>query len=501
MSEVLIQALQNPALYPHAVSGFEVIQTHLSWILLTGHYAYKIKKPLDLGFQDFTTLEKRKYYCELEVILNKRLAPQIYIEALPIMGSSSYPKLDGKGEAFEYAVKMHQFPQTALLSNLAKTKQLNKNIIEEIARQIATFHLEAPICSMYRLWGRPEEVFAPIQENFTALKQLTIASPFLRQILFIEQWATNQYHLLQTFLSQRKTNEYIRACHGDLHLGNMVLLDNKPVIFDCIEFNESFRWTDVMNDVGFLAMDLDHHALSGLGNLFVNKYLENTGDYQGTPLLRFYQCYRAMVRAKISALQLQQISAENPLYENLLKDLQDFLSLAVQYATSSTPTLTITFGVSGTGKTTYTESLLMHQGGIRLRSDILRKQMHGLSPNTSTTLREKQKIYSEQATQSLYYKLQALAQTLLQSGLNVIVDATCLKQWQRKLFIELAQQLQIKLEILAFEVPIDILQHRIEKRAILAKDASEADSEVLSLQLRSLEPLTEEERSYVKKVT
>ena len=498
MSEILIQALQNPALYPHPVTTFEVIQTHLSWVILTGDYAYKIKKPLNLGFQDFTTLEKRKYYCELEIILNKRLAPQIYIEALAITGSAAHPKFNDKEEAFEYAIKMHQFPQQALLGELAKKSKLTKRNIEDIAEQIAKFHLEAPICSMHRLWGRPEEVFAPIQDNFNALNELKVAKPYIDTLSHIEKWAKNQYKKLQPFLMQRKTGEFIRACHGDLHLGNIVMIKNKPVIFDCIEFNESFRWTDVMNDVSFLAMDLEHHHLNDLSHLFVNHYLEHTGDYGGAILLKFYQCYRSMVRAKICALQLMQLNETDPLVASLQEDLKELLSLAKRYTQNRVPTLTITFGVSGSGKTTHTEQLLMQQDAIRLRSDVIRKQMHGISPYSLITDEQKEKIYSSQATQSLYHKLQMLAQILLQNELDVIIDATCIKQWQRQLFIELAAQLNVSLKILAFDISKDILQQRIAQRTALKQDPSDADNAVLELQLSSIEPLTEEEKQFME---
>lgn len=500
MSEILIQALQNPAIYPHPVSTFEVIETHLSWIILTGSYAYKIKKPLNLGFQDFTTLEKRKYYCELEIILNKRLASEIYIEVLPISGSVTQPKLNGKGEVFEYAIKMHQFPQEEILSKLVKTHMLSKEIISDIATQIAQFHIEAPICSMHRLWGRPEEVFAPIQDNFNALKKLKFAEDHFEDILYIEAWAQHQYKMLYPFLLQRKTGEYIRACHGDLHLGNMVMIKAKPVIFDCIEFNESFRWTDVMNDVSFLAMDLEHHRLHEMSFLFINHYLEYTGDYAGATLLRFYQCYRSMVRAKISALQLFQLVATDPLVMRLKEDFKNFLLLAKQYTKQAKPTLTITFGVSGTGKTTYTEQLMMSEGAIRLRSDIVRKQMYGIFPHSVITDEQKQKIYSSQATQALYHKLQMLARTLLQGNLNVIIDATCLKRWQRQLFFDLASQTNIPLQILSFEASKENLQQRIEKRRALKQDASDADIEILEQQLSTLEPLTEEEKRVTQSI-
>ncbi len=495
MSDILIKALQNPALYPHPVSAFEVIQTHLSWVILTGHYAYKIKKPLNLGFQDFTTLEKRKYYCELEVILNKRLAPQIYVEAVPLFGNANQPQLQGQGDAFEYAVKMNQFPQSALLSNIVKEGKLSQTIVDDLAKETARFHIDAEVCSKEEIYGGPEVVYQPMLDNFSALKTLKASLPYIDDVNQIEAWTQVQYQSLKPLLAKRKANGFIRATHGDLHLGNIILLADKPVIFDCIEFNESFRWTDVMGDVGFFTMDLDHRQLSELSYLFLNKYFEQTNDYEGAVLLRFYQCYRAMVRAKVSALQLDQVSAENPLFNVLQKDLNDFLTLGNGYTQKPIPSLTITYGLSGSGKTLYTDKLMMTEHAIRLRADVIRKQLHGLAPLERPAPSTLSTLYSPEATQTLYQTLQIQARALIQSGQNVIVDATCLKQWQRQLFIDVANELKCPFKILSFEAPIEVLKQRLALRKLKANDASDADAAVLELQLSALQPLTAHEKS------
>lgn len=495
MSEVLIHALQNPALYPHTVKGFEVLQTHLSWVILTGQFAYKIKKPLNLGFQDFTTLQKRKYYCELEIQLNKRLAPQIYIETIPITGTPSHPALSGTGDVIEYAVKMHQFSQDALLSNMVKADTLTKEIINSLAEQTAVFHLDAAVCSPHRAFGLPSEVFQPIQDNFSTLKTLPATLSYRDMVKHIELWSIQQYHNLHTLLTERKKHGFIRSCHGDFHLGNMVFLEGKPVLFDCIEFNEHFRWTDVMNDVAFLAMDLDHYQRPWLSHLFVNKYLEHTGDYNGAPLLRFYQSYRAMVRAKVSALQLHQLSNEDAKSKTLQQDLKNYVSLAELYSQAHERGLTLTFGLSGSGKTLYTEHLLMQTGAIRLRSDVIRKQMQGLSPKEPTPENKKQVLYSVDATEKLYFRLQELAKELLQAGLSVIVDATFLCHWQRQLFFDLANEMNVPINIFSFDAPLDVLKQRVLQRQSQEKDASDADLNILDLQLITREPLTEYEKT------
>lgn len=487
MSEILIKALQNSKLYSHEVAQFMVIQTHLSWVILTGPFAYKIKKPLNLGFQDYTTLEKRKYYCELEISLNKRLAAQLYVEVVPITGSESHPMLGSSDAPFEYAIKMHQFPQENLLSDYASHQKLNANIFDALALQTAHFHHAAEICEKNSNFGTPIDVYFPIQDNFAALKTLPASAQYVTQIEKIEQWSQIQFEKLKPILSQRKEQGFIRACHGDLHLGNIVMLNQSPVIFDCIEFNESFRWTDVMNDVSFLAMDLDHKGYSSLSHFYVNKYFEYSHDYIGALLLKFYQSYRAMVRAKVTSFQIAQITDETPIKKKLLQELRELLLLGEQYANAQGVNLTITFGMSGSGKTVFTEQLLMKTGAIRLRSDVIRKSMYQAS--------QKDKAYSSEATQAVYHELKSIAHTLLLNGHSVIIDAMCLKKWQRELFFTLSNETKAPLTLLAFDAPIDILQQRINERRKRGKDASEADLNVLKSQSKEIEHLTETEKA------
>ncbi|MBS0288485.1 MAG: AAA family ATPase [Proteobacteria bacterium] len=491
MNEALIQALQNPSLYPHVIEKFEVIQTHLSWVILTGKFAYKIKKPLNLGFQDFTTLAKRKYYCELELTLNQSLAPDLYQAVIPITGTMQNPSLNEKGNIIEYAIKMHQFPQKQLLSHLLKTKLLNKQIIYEVSNKIAHFHLKTSICHENN-FADPDRVFAPMQDNFTVLKSYQTDK---QPIETIEAWTISQYHLLKPLLIARKAQGFIRACHGDIHLGNMVLFNNKLCIFDCIEFNEHFRWIDVINDISFLAMDLTCAKKAPLANLFINKYLEYTNDYLGIQLLRFYECYRAMVRAKISFLQLKQLQAQEGLAPKLKQDLSNFLQFAFSLTRPPDLSLTITYGLSGSGKSLYTENLMMQQNAIRLRSDVIRKHLNNLSPFAPTPDDKKPLLYANETTKTLYLALQSMARELLLAKWPVIIDATCLTKWQRQLFFEVAKTCQVPFKILVFSESFAVLKQRIQSRT-RSNEPSDADEQVLELQLAALEPLSKTEASY-----
>ncbi len=500
MDAALIQALQNPRIYPHEIHQFEVIQTHLSWIILTGSYAYKIKKPLNLGFQDFSTLEKRKYYCELETTLNKRLAPDLYIGVVAITGTSTNPELNGTSAPIEYAIKMHQFSQEHMLSFMASENRLTAKITKGVAEQLASFHLSAEKATPESAYGTLPAVIAPMRDNFQALFNMPITQPWhatLKKLLFITEEKNKS---LQNILENRKKNGWIRATHGDVHLGNIVLIKDTPIIFDCIEFNEDFRWTDTMNDVGFLFMDLMHKNLPALAYIFINHYLEISGDYEGLALLSFYACYRAMVRAKITGFQMAQIDPSSAKYQQLYQELGAFIHLAEKLLAENQPSLSITVGVSGSGKSSYSEKLMTQQGAFRLRSDVIRKQLLNLPLYEPTPDTQKAIAYSEETSQTVFEKLREYAKLYLQQGQSVIIDATCIKLWQRTLFASLAQELNVPFKIFAFDADLNELASRLEKRQKL-KQVSDATIEIVRAQLNHFDALTTQEKSITTFVT
>lgn len=309
MTDQLIKSLQNTALYPHPVDSFKLIETHISWVLLTGSYAYKIKKPLNLGFLDFSSLAKREYYCQEEIRLNSRLAPNIYLDVVAISGNEVQPELDGLGEAIEYAVKMRQFLPENTFDHLLLNGFLSSMYIKQAAMIIADFHKQLPSASASTLFGNPDNVFVPVQENFNQIEQwggLT-QSGILEPL---RNWCVQQHAKLVPIFMQRKQEGYICECHGDLHLGNLALIDNRVVPFDGIEFNPALYWIDVVSDVAFLVMDLKSKQRHNLAHHFLNVYLQKTGDYSGFKLLRFYLVYRAMVRAKVEAIRAHQTASE-----------------------------------------------------------------------------------------------------------------------------------------------------------------------------------------------
>ena len=287
----LSRQLLNPRCYPHPVKAIQAIETHISWLFLTGLYAYKLKKPVDLGFAKFTTLAERKFYCEEELRLNPRLAPGLYLDVVPIRGGSRGPRIGGKGRVIDYAVKMRQFPQRALASRALALRDFGRAEIDTLAATIAAFHEAASFAPPGGEFGTPGAVLDIAQENFDQMASLVRSKPDSRSLAFLRQWTEREHARLRDAMERRKSAGCIRECHGDLHLGNIVMLDGRPVPFDSIDFNPALRYIDVISEVAFLVMDLIDRKRSDLAWRFLNRYLEVTGDYGGISVLRFYSIW------------------------------------------------------------------------------------------------------------------------------------------------------------------------------------------------------------------
>ncbi len=491
----LIRSLQQARAYDHAVQAFALIETHISWVILTGRYAYKIKKPVNLGFLDFSTLEQRRHYCREEVRLNRRLAPELYLDAVPITGTATRPVLGGKGTPIEYAVKMVQFPQAAQLDRVLARGELSARHIDELAGTVAAFHARTEVAAADSPWGNPEPLQALVRENFDRVSR-TLTDPCDRARLdALRAWSEAEYERGRPVLARRKREGSVRECHGDMHLRNMALIGGKPLIFDCIEFSDEIRWIDVLSEAAFVVMDLDDRGHPELGRRFLNTYLEGTGDYEGLAVLRYYLVYRAMVRAMVDRLRAQQTALRPEQKAELLEDYRGYVTLAARYTQPEPPALLIMHGLSGSGKSTIAQALLMAYPAIRLRSDVERKRLHGLDAHAHTRSAMAAGIYTAEASARTYKRLLALARSLLVAGYPVIVDAAFLKREQRAPFQALAQELRVPLLILDCQAPEELLLARLGQRERAGIDPSEASAEVLRSQLATQEPLAETERS------
>lgn len=495
---IFITALLNSTAYPHRILNIELLQTHISWVLLTGDYAYKIKKPVNFGFLDFTSLAARKKYCEAELKLNRRFAPEIYLDVVPITQKGELVKVDGQGEVIDYAVKMVQFDQSQLAIEILKAGHLSPQLLKQFACSLADFHGNAEIIDD-QIDQAFQRVILPVQENFLQLKKSTVGQQFQERIGSIEEWSLRNGRQLKPFITTRCEQGFVRDCHGDLHLGNIVLWQDVLVPFDCIEFNHDFRRIDVMSEIAFLLMDLDDRQRPDLASLFLNAYLERTGDYAGLRLLQFYRVYRAMVRAKVDALRLQQNVSTND-STKIESELSSFLQLAHKYTIPKPRTLTITHGFSGSGKTTGSSTFIAGEGAIRIRSDVERKRIFDIQAEQHSRTQVGHGIYSQMANEQTEQRLKELARAILQSGFSVLVDATFLKKKQRDAFRQLAETETVPFQILHFDAEPDVLRDRIRQRNKTGADASDATVHVLEHQLENHDPLTEDELNHVVKV-
>lgn len=492
---LLIRALlTDPACYDHAVGQVRLIETHISWVLLTGEVAYKIKKPVDLGFLDFSTLALRQQACADEVRLNRRLAAEMYLGVVAITGSPAAPRINGQGSAIEYAVKMRQFPFDATLDRLDERGELGTVQIDRLAARLAKFHFgECAIAPAVSAWGEPEAIARPVMENFQLLAERMNDPAERRCLAALQKWCAAEHARLKPLLRERKRNGMIRECHGDLHLGNLAWVDGQLLIFDCIEFSAALRWIDVISEVAFCFMDLLHRQHSGLAMRFLNAWLETSGDYEGVALLRYYSVYRALVRAKVAALRIEQSGGSAA----SRAELSSCLLLAKQLTQNMPTQLWITHGLSGSGKTTFSQTVLQDYGMIRLRSDVERKRLAGLDAMARSGTGVGQGLYTQEAGRRTYEHLSRLTEVLLATGWPVIVDAAFLESWQRDLFRAIAKRRGVRFQILDIQADPATLRERIIQRAAQGQDASEADLRVLQHQIETAQRLGVDELSEV----
>ena len=488
----LIEHLKQPGVYPHPVDQVALLETHISAVLLAGEYAYKLKKPYNLGFLDFTTLEARKYYCEEEQRLNQRLAPDLYLGVAPITGSVDAPHWGGSGAPIEYAVKMHRFPQQALLSNVLARKELQPAQLDALAWRMAAFHQAVPAATMEQAYGLPDTVHANARQNFAQIEPLLTNDEQRVQLARLARTTEALFTADAALFLQRKGDGFVRECHGDLHLGNMVMLEGEIVPFDCIEFNADFRWIDVMSEIAFLVMDLASRGRPDLAFRFLNAYLEQTGDFAGLKVLRYYLMFRAVVRAKVTAFRATQQETPLTARTQAWAEYQHYLDWATQVSQPQPPLLILMRGVSGSGKSTVARELAAHFPAIHVRSDVERKRLFGLAPLAQSKSGLGNGQYTAGATQRTYDRLKEIAQTVSDAGFTVVLDATFLKQSQRAMFEEMGKPFLI----LACEAPIEVLRARVAQRHAAKTDAAEADLAVLEKQLATHEALSETERAH-----
>ena len=472
-----------------------LLETHISYVLLTGIYAYKIKKAITLEFLDFGTLEARRRFCEEEVRLNQRLAPALYIDVVKITGSSTAPAIGGTGEVLEYAVRMKEFAHDALLCDVLARDELRPAHVDALAARIADFHAAAPTAPPDSAYGAPHRVIGTALANFA---EMTASAPETWDRVALEalrRWTRRQGSMIRKTLERRRHAGYIRECHGDLHLGNIALVDNDVTPFDCIEFNPSMRWIDTMSEIAFTVMDLERRGRPRLAYRFLSAYLECSGDYGGAAVLRFYLVYRALVRAKVACLRASQASADER--EAHRKEFAQYVSIASSYAKGAFPAIVLMHGFSGSGKTTMSQLLVERIRALRIRTDVERKRLAGLTVGARSGSALDGGIYTPEAARGVYDHVRACAGSIIGGGFPALVDGAFLHRWQRDLFRDLAAERAVPLLIVDCVASPATLEARVAARSRLGTDASEADVAVLRRQIQTSDALGIDELGFV----
>jgi hypothetical protein len=468
----VLEQLCVASAYPHSTGAIRRIETHISWVYLTGDFAYKIKKAVKLPYLDFSTLVARERACRDELSLNRRLAPALYHEVVGIGGDPKSVRV-GATPAFEFAVKITEFPEGAIADELVQRGALSAADLSAFGDHIAAFHQSLAASPAQATGERILTNLAEVEAESSADRQ--------RQLGTIGDWIRSSIGRLADCLTARTRDGRIRECHGDLHLGNIVRIDDRLIAFDCLEFSLALRTIDVLDEVAFLFMDLLAHGRPDLAFAFLNPYLAATGDYQGLRLLRLYAAHRALVRAKV--LPAKQSSR--------------YLDTASALTQDAAPLCLITHGFSGSGKTTIARSLALALEAVHLRSDVERKRLNKLQPTERPNAGIEQGLYSRESSESTYRRLCESTEAALNGGINVIVDASFLARRERDRFRSLAMKRDARFAVLNLKAPHELLRRRITERNRQNSDASDADLAVLDHQLATADALAGDEDSAI----
>jgi aminoglycoside phosphotransferase family enzyme/predicted kinase len=484
----LIRGLLVNAAYPHATDKIDCIETHISWVVLAGSFAYKIKKPLDLGFLDFSTLEQRRFYCEEELRLNRAWAPDIYLDVVGITLADGSPHIGAEGDAVEYAVKMRRFEQTLQLDRQLDDARLTIDDMRELGDNIASHHLAAATVPANQRERLLELTGTLMMDNLAALHGYAGES----DLALLRDWTEKQLQLKCSSIGERFDKGFYRECHGDLHLANLVRLPEGITAFDCIEFDADLRHIDVACDVAFLAMDLESKGRVDLAACFLNRYLEKTDDYDSMHLFDMYFVYRCLVRAKVAAIRSGERSEVSD-RTNDFDEAAHYVAMSLKRTAARRPILILMHGLSGSGKSWVAQRMVPLLPAIRVRSDLLRKRRFGLDETANSESDIAGGIYARAVDDDVYGELLQRASSILSAGHTVILDATYLLRHHREAALQMAQDFRAVVTIVRTTADYEELCRRIRERERTAKDPSEADLRVLEHQAGAIEPLTEDE--------
>jgi aminoglycoside phosphotransferase family enzyme/predicted kinase len=484
----LAAELSNPAFYPEPTTKVDVLQTHISYIFLTDNFAYKVKKPVDFGFLDYTTLEKRRTMCEREVTLNSRLAPDTYLGVVEIRDDGERLSLGGAGEAVEVAVKMIRLPEDRMLRRVLGRGEGDQGVFVRIARLLADFHARAQTSHEIQALKDLDGVRYNCDENFEQTEKYVGSLVPLRTFEFIRNSTNLFFHRRAELFHRRSRQGRVRDGHGDLHLDSICVTE--PIrIYDCIEFNERFRYADVAEEVAFLAMDLEFHGYPYFSRAFVDAYTQASGDAELGVLLDFYKCYRAYVRAKINSFQTDDPGIPEGRKAAIGATAARYYDLAAHYAAAFNPQrVFVTCGLTGSGKSTLGRKLEERFGAKLIRSDAVRKELLGLDASDRRWVPFNTGEYAPAITERTYATMVHCAEELLAAGHSVVLDGCFTKREQRRPALELARRMGIDFMLLECRTSEAVIRDRLERRAAKNGSVSDGRWEIYNKQLREWEP-------------
>ena len=496
----MLENLKNPEFYGSDVKSIDILQTHISFVALTGKYAYKVKKPVNFGFLDFSTLEKRKYFCEEEMKLNRRLCPDIYLDVIPITRKDNTLELNGDGKIVDYALKMREFPQDKIMTNLIKQGKIYEETIEEICDILVDFYNSGITSREIDNYGELEAIQQNIKENFEQTQSLVDVTIPKDVYVYIKNASNKFFDERKEVFKKRIKGKHIYDCHGDLHSGNIVVSDENIYIFDCIEFNKRFRYCDVASDIGFLAMDLDYLNHPYLSSYLIYKYVEKSHDKGIFDVLNFYKSYRAYVRGKVLGFRLRDKNISEEERKNTIDSAEKYFDLSQYYASlfsfdlkNKKPLLFIVSGLSGTGKSTISLKISVDYHAHYINTDIIRKELAGIDKFEKHHDKINTGLYSPEKIDYTYEKVMEKTEDLLKNRKNVVLDATFQKMSYRDMARKIAKENNAISVLIKCTCPEKIVKKWLEERQ-RKKTVSDGRWEIYIHQKETFESFTCKEK-------
>ena len=497
---IFLKEIQNPKTYDQSLDKIDLIQTHISYVIITDRFVYKIKKPVDFGFLNFSTLELRKKFCYEEIKLNKRLCDRLYIDVVTLTKKVDKSlEINGEGDIIDYAVRMNKFSQDKLMSFLLKNSQISKKHLDNLCSILLDFYNSYPADDEITSYGSPESVKKNIDENFEQTQNMiniTIPEEMFNNI----KKANNVFFKNKKELFKlRMKNGFIHDCHGDLHSGNIVIDNQGICVFDCIEFNKRFRYIDVASDIGFLAMDLDYNNHPFYSSFIISKYIEISNDKNILKLINFYKSYRAFVRGKVGGFQLNDPQIKKIDKEKIITSTRKYFELSHYYSklfnleiTNKKPIIFLTSGLTGTGKSTVASKISIDFNAETINTDIIRKKQEGINiyerhheePNTG--------LYSPEKIKATYEKVINYAEEIIKKRKNVVIDATFQKRKYREMVYNLSKKYNAIIIPIYCHCPENISKQWLNRRLQL-KSISDGRWEIYLAQKETYEYYTDDE--------